>query len=471
MRLTSEFSHTTKRLLSTHVVVSSVSALLAVSPLLLTDSLAVRTAGLLSAILVSALLFTLAIPAIMRRDNRIRHQVASFPTDPGIVWDPQPVSGPTAVEAGWNRLVETARSWRLLTQLEQRVEQSLSGNSGGVSSRALNALADGIAVTDSNNVIISTNAAFAAICNHDPETLPGLLIHECLPEEAAAESFGTASRPMTVESEQTVDGVRRHLQIVRRPCLTNAGQIDGHVWILRDTTQQQMAEEARDQFVAAATHELRTPLASIRAYAETLATRENISREQQKQFFNIIQSEASRLGKFIDDLLDVSRMQAGSLSLECHETDLERLVSEMLEKCRPMIEQKQQELHVELPAKLPRLKIDKGKVTAALVNLLGNASKYTPEGGRITFRMTTSSHHVEFAVADSGIGISEEELPRVFERFFRSEDERVHEITGSGLGLTLTQEVARLHGGEVVAESELNKGSTFRLILPVSPGG
>ena len=463
-------SSLTLRLLTLHVVAVGAALLLAVGPFLLTSDPSIHAAGVASGLLVSVLLVLISLPAVLRPSNRIRRQLAAFPDDPEAVWNPQLVNGRTSVEAGWNRLVAAARNWHLLTQLERQIGESLDGAAGNVHSQALDALKEGVAITDSDNLLLAANAAFASICERDQETLKGLLIDDCLPDDVDLAEFRAVSRPVSIEVDQLVDGEIRHVQISRRPKLNESGQIDGHVWTLRDMTQQHLAEEAREQFVASATHELRTPLASIRAYAETLATSESIDREQQKRFFNTIQSEASRLGRFIDDLLDVSRMQAGSLTLDCHETDIARLITETVEKIRPAMDQKQQTFDVELPSKLPHLNIDKGKISAALVNLLGNASKYTPDGGRISFRVVTSGQNLEFAVADSGIGIAPEELSQVFERFFRSDDDRVHEVSGSGLGLTLTQEIARLHGGDVLADSQLNKGSTFRLVLPLTTG-
>ena len=223
----------------------------------------------------------------------------------------------------------------------------------------------------------------------------------------------------------------------------------------------------REKFLSIATHEFRTPLANIRAYAESLDVGHDLDLGLRKQFYNIIQSESSRLSQLVDDLLDISRMQAGSLSLDRRETDLSRLVDDVLTKVNAQMREKELQFRCELPPKFPKAAIDKGKLTAALVNLLGNAAKYTPNGGDVTFRVEVASQQVKFTVTDTGIGISPEELPRVFDRFYRSNDERVRQITGSGLGLALTQEISRLHGGDVAVESTLNQGSTFRLSIPL----
>ena len=194
---------------------------------------------------------------------------------------------------------------------------------------------------------------------------------------------------------------------------------------------------------------------------------DDIDVEQQKQFFNTINDEATRLARFVDELLNVSQMESGAMSLARHETDTQRLIEEVIEHVRPEIDRKQIDFERLLPPKLPKLNVDKDKVTAALVNLLGNATKYTPKDGRVRLRVESAPGEIRFHVDDSGIGIAEAELPRVFEKFFRSDDGRVREVTGTGLGLAFTQEVARLHGGKVTVHSELNKGTQFTLTLPV----
>jgi signal transduction histidine kinase len=257
------------------------------------------------------------------------------------------------------------------------------------------------------------------------------------------------------------------IRVARHPiCLVGGSHQETHVWIIRDVTQQKMAEEMRDSFVDTATHELRTPLANIKAYAETLALADMIDVEQQKQFLNTINSEATRLARFVDDLLSVSSMEVGSMALNKQVTDLHRMLNEVLAKVKPQVEEKRLAFEVTIPEKLPEPKIDKDKIATVLVNLLGNAIKYTPAGGRVAFRVHATEQNLEISVEDTGVGIAEHELSRVFEKFFRSEDSRVQEQKGTGLGLALVQEVVRLHGGRVTVESEIDKGSTFQIVMP-----
>jgi signal transduction histidine kinase len=243
------------------------------------------------------------------------------------------------------------------------------------------------------------------------------------------------------------------------------------VWSVRDTTQQKLADQMRDQFVNMATHELRTPLTNLKALAEILAESRVTDVDQQKKFCNTINEEVARLARFVDDLLQLSRMEAGSTVLQQQLTDMERLFSDVVNKVRPQMEQKRIAFEVDVPPKLPELVADKDKITVALVNLLGNAAKYTREGGRVRLHVEVAETALRIDVEDTGMGISVEELPKIYDKFFRSADPRVREERGSGLGLSLTNEIVRLHGGKLTVNSELNKGSTFTVTLPLSAEG
>jgi two-component system phosphate regulon sensor histidine kinase PhoR len=236
---------------------------------------------------------------------------------------------------------------------------------------------------------------------------------------------------------------------------------------VRDITQQKLVEKTRDQFIDVATHELRTPLSNIKAYAETLVTCDAIEVEQQKEFCNIINSEVTRLARFVDDLLSISSMEAGSLVIQRQRTIATRLFAEVLEKVQPLMDQKKLKFEVKIPEKMADLQVDKDKVVAVLVNLLGNAAKYTPAGGRVAMRVVLDEAQLQIFVEDTGLGIAAEELPKVFEKFFRSSDTRVQAETGTGLGLSLAREVVRMHGGDISVESQIDQGTTFTAIIPI----
>jgi PAS domain S-box-containing protein len=406
-------------------------------------------------------------------------QVATSPSVESCDLREVPPNGAAAL--GWNRVVQHGFSSGAADTLQQRLRQSLERTRHGRLDAVLNSIPEGLATTDADGKLTYTNMPMAALLGlkdipgaagaereDAPSMMHQLRQHWHLPDDDPLLSEENRDRSMVVELVREENGQRRVVRLARHPiCIVEGAKHEVHVWMMRDITQQKLAEEMRDQFVDTATHELRTPLANIKAYAETLALADVIDVEQQKQFLNTINSEATRLARFVDDLLSVSSMELGSLSLNKQVTDLGRMLNEVLTKVRPQIEEKKQSLEVVLPEKLPEPELDKDKIAAVLVNLLGNAVKYTPDGGNVTFRVNITDRHIEIAVEDTGVGIAQDELPKVFEKFFRSQDPRVQEQTGTGLGLALAQEVVRLHGGRITVESELNKGSTFSVVLPL----
>jgi signal transduction histidine kinase len=237
--------------------------------------------------------------------------------------------------------------------------------------------------------------------------------------------------------------------------------------IIEDVTQQKAAEASRHAFVAQATHELRTPLTNIRLYVETAIDDGENDPAVRTKCLNVINGEARRLERIVGEMLSVAEMEAGSLRLKQDDIRLETLLEELKNDFSEQAKEKTIELAFNLPPKLPQLTGDRDKVVMAVHNLLGNAIKYTPAGGKVAVTFTADAQRIHVAVKDTGIGISSEDAERIFERFYRAKDARVSKITGTGLGLTLAKEVARLHGGDVTVESQLNQGSTFTLTLPL----
>jgi two-component system phosphate regulon sensor histidine kinase PhoR len=409
------------------------------------------------------------------------HQVATSPSLESCEWREVPNVGAAAI--GWNRVVQQKLLPNQSDTLQQRIRQSLERGRQSQLDAVLNSIPDGVATTDAEGRLTYTNLPMSVILglkdivgagdgasqgDGGPLMTDQLVQRWHLGESDPLLSSENCDRAVVTELTREEDGQRRIARVARHPiCIVGGGRNEAHVWTMRDVTQQKLAEEMRDQFVDTATHELRTPLANIKAYAETLALADVIDIEQQKQFLNTINSEATRLARFVDDLLSVSSMELGSLSLNKQVTDLRRMLNEVLAKVKPQVEEKQLTLEVALPEKMPEPELDKDKIAAVLVNLLGNAVKYTPPTGRVIFRVNITDRQIEISVEDTGVGIAEDELPKVFDKFFRSPDPRVQEQTGTGLGLALAQEVVRLHGGRIEVESQLNKGSTFTVLLPL----
>jgi signal transduction histidine kinase len=414
--------------------------------------------------------------------ERQLHEVATSPSVESC--ELREVQGVGAAAMGWNRVVRQRSSDGRTETLQQRIRKSLEQGRYSRLDAVLNSVPEGVATTDEKGQLNYTNLPMSVLLGlpdvvrgsdgaSEEATVP-LMTEQLTKRWQLSESDPllldeNRDRPVVTELTREEGGQRRIARVARHPiCITGSGGRECHVWTIRDVTQQKLAEEMRDQFVDTATHELRTPLANIKAYAETLALADVIDVEQQKQFLNTINSEATRLARFVDDLLSVSSMELGSLSLNKQVTDLGRMLNEVLAKIRPQVDEKRLTLEVALPEKMPEPEMDKDKIATVLVNLLGNAVKYTPTNGRVIFRVNITDKQIEISVEDTGVGIAADELEKVFDKFFRSSDPRVQEQTGTGLGLALAQEVVRLHGGRIDVKSEINKGSTFTVLLPLS---
>lgn len=377
-----------------------------------------------------------------------------------------PVRGNDPVASGWNYIIDRFSGRSALSRLETRLAQAACVPTEAPLMEILDQLPDGFAVTDSAGRITQASKAFRMLANAGDEssgTTVEQLLHALSPDQTKSlvQKMKGAGRTVVTEFVLGEGDAMSFLRVARHPLGDR-----GHIWILRDISQQKLAEEMRSQFVMTATHELRTPLANIKAYSESLALYNDIDPEQQKHFFNTIHSEATRLARFVDDLLNVSQMEAGSLSLAPHETEISRLIEEVVMHLQPEIDRKKIHFEQRLPAKIPRLCVDKDKLAASLVNLVGNAVKYTPDEGKIRLEVELTPTEMLIHVEDTGFGIAPEDQTKLFDKFFRSSDDRVQAISGSGLGLAFTQEVARLHGGRVAVHSELNQGSRFTMTLP-----
>lgn len=435
--------------------------------------------------MVLVILGAIILRRTVRPMSEIEKQLKSVATATSFLPNAlHPLDVPSPVAIGWNRLTESLSNGHQEDHLDAKLSKVLEGYRQQKLDQILNSLPDGVAVTDERGCIKFSNKALAVLLGMRASnaTLCGKRMEECLPlaaEGAPASQLvdpNLRKRPVVVEMGRGGDMSQGVLRVARSPLCSGQGEAsEGHVWSVRDVTQQKLADQMRDQFVNAATHELRTPMANIKAYAETLALSEMMDVERQKEFCNTINEEVTRLARFVDDLLHLSHMEVGSTSLKQQVTDMGRLLRETIKKARPQMEQRRIAFDVKIPEKLPEFvacsrqgHLDKDKIAVALVNLLGNAAKYTPEDGRVCLHVEMTDGAMQIDVEDTGIGISLEELPKITEKFFRSSDPRVSDQTGSGLGLALTNEIVRLHGGKLTVHSELNKGSKFTIILPTS---
>ncbi len=378
---------------------------------------------------------------------------------------------------GWNRLVEQFGKLTLDHGIERRIRQVNADRGAERFARAMRSLSEGLAITDKHGRVSYANPAWislAGVSLAESQEITGMSIPETLATsgfsnwEAHAPHLLEGTRPARFElrrGQQVSDGV---IQISRLPLEGRVQENEGYVWTLRDVTQNSLANQAHEQFLAAASHELRTPLTNIKAYSESLIELENIEPEQQREFFNVIHSEAERLSRLLNELLDIQQLEAGSMTLSSGNFEVQRVLQEIQEHIAPLVEKKQLKFICRIAPDIKSIRADKEKIISCLINLLGNAIKYTPEQGEIRLIAEQLESAVSISVEDNGIGIAEDEQSKIFDRFYRCQDARVSDIEGNGLGLAFAMEVARLHQGDLKVQSKLNLGSRFTLRLPVS---
>jgi signal transduction histidine kinase len=244
----------------------------------------------------------------------------------------------------------------------------------------------------------------------------------------------------------------------------------GGIWLTyRNVSREMTLARLKSDFVANVSHELRTPLALIRLYAETLELGRLTAKEKYQEYFRIIREESERLTALINNILDFSRIEAGRKEYEFQETNLAELIHSTLDSYRFQIQQNGFAFEEKISGDIPPVIVDREAIARSLLNLVNNALKYSKDQKYIGVSLYRSNSTVNLEVRDHGIGIPKNEQEKIFEKFYRCGDPLVHNIKGSGLGLSLVRHIARAHGGDVLVESAPEEGSRFTIALPLAP--
>jgi two-component system, OmpR family, phosphate regulon sensor histidine kinase PhoR len=259
------------------------------------------------------------------------------------------------------------------------------------------------------------------------------------------------------------------LKIEITPLRSENQEIFGVVGVIHDISELTRVERMRTDFVANVSHELRTPLTSIKGFVETLLAGAMAEPVTCKRFLEIISSEANRLDQLIADLLSLSEIESKRKPFKWEEFSLIELIHEKLNILGMPLQKKGLQLQMLLPHHLPKVVADRGQIGQVLINLIDNAIKYTPKSQTITVSAWQEEENLVVCVADTGMGISQESLPRLFERFYRVDAARSREMGGTGLGLSIVKHIMEGHAGKVWVESEWGQGSKFFFSLPLKP--
>lgn len=258
--------------------------------------------------------------------------------------------------------------------------------------------------------------------------------------------------------------LRVRFALVRR----ESGFISGLVAVLHDTTEQEKEERERRLFVSNVSHELRTPLTSVKSYLEAL-DEGALSEPVAPDFIKVSLDETNRMMRMVTDLLHLSRIDNATSNLDVELINFTAFITFILnrfDKIRAQDEEKKYEIVRDYPINSVWVEIDTDKMTQVIDNILNNAIKYSPDGGKITVSMKTTDDQMILSISDQGLGIPKEDLPKIFDRFYRVDKARSRAQGGTGLGLAIAKEIVKQHNGFIWAKSEYGKGSTFTIVLP-----
>jgi len=334
-------------------------------------------------------------------------------------------------------------------------------------------MVEGVVAVDRDERVVHANAAAQAILGVEAKHALGRRIWEVMRVVEVSDALGEAMRQNRVRvSEVRIPSPQKDqvIQLTATPMRGAGDEIDGAVVVLHDVSDLRLLESVRRDFVANISHELKTPLTAIRGLVETLIDDGGMDRDTHDRFIEKIRDQSTRLTNIVSDLLTLSRLESGPGGLRFESMDLRDTVGE---SCRTQVhaaETKQVVLASDVPDTPVTIDGDAEAMRELVDNLVSNAIKYTPSGGKVDVRLKTEGASAVLEVADTGIGIPPEEQSRIFERFYRVDKARSRQLGGTGLGLSIVKHVALAHGGNVSLKSAPGRGSTFRVQLGLRAG-
>jgi two-component system phosphate regulon sensor histidine kinase PhoR len=332
----------------------------------------------------------------------------------------------------------------------------------------LGSMIEGVAVISARERVLYSNRAFSQILGLESMAVEDRPLIEVVRHTGLLAVIKKALGGEKQESSEIVVGTVQPRSFAVTAAPVNADGPSGAVLVLHEISELRRLERVRQDFVANVSHEFRTPLTAIQGFAETLLGGALEDAANRRRFVEIIRDHAARLARLTEDLLELSRIEAGQLQLEFRPVSVQQLVDSCTETASLKAGLKQLGLQVSLPQGLPAIRGDANRLQEVLQNLLDNAIQYTPSGGRIEVSARHAGDEVVLTVADTGIGIPQAEQSRIFERFYRIDAARSREAGGTGLGLSIARHIVEAHGGRIWVESSVGQGSRFHFSVPAA---
>jgi two-component system phosphate regulon sensor histidine kinase PhoR len=370
----------------------------------------------------------------------------------------QKISVPTKDEIGQLAQAFNEMSSNLKTTVEAiSTEKTKLANILGI-------MADGVIMTDGDGKIVLVNPAAGKLFGFKEEDAVNKPVIEVVHDHEVDEILKLCFKTGLGQNTQFESGIaKRFLRAIAVPII-NHGKLSGTLLLFQDLTELKNLQTMRRELVGNISHELRTPIAGIKAMAETLQNGAIDNREVAQDFLGRIESEADRLTQIVTELTQLSRIETGQAELKMEAVNLNALIDDVLAEMKPLTERQQVTLSKEQSPDLPAVQADKDRIRQTIINLVHNAIKFNKPGGRVTVSTGYDGNSVTVNVTDTGIGIAKDDLPHVFERFYKTDKARTG--GGSGLGLAIAKHTVQAHGGDISVRSEEGKGSTFTFSLP-----
>ncbi|EFP0804624.1 cell wall metabolism sensor histidine kinase WalK [Listeria monocytogenes] len=367
---------------------------------------------------------------------------------------------------GVDEIGELADSFNTLTKRVQEAQAMTEGERRKLSS-VLAYMTDGVIATDRRGKVILINTPAEKMLRVKHESANGRSIIDVLDigDTYQFEDLMEVDGSLTMD-RSTLDKpyvLRANFSVIQR----ETGFNNGIIAVLHDITDQEKVDQERRDFVSNVSHELRTPLTSMHSYLEALSDGAWEDKEIAPRFLEVTQNETERMIRLVNDLLKLSRMDGGREQLEKSFVNFTDFFNHIIDRFE-MMKKETIMFKRHIPREPVIIEIDEDKVMQVLDNIISNANKYSPDGGRISFYLKKFEDEIEVSIADEGLGVPDEDLANVFDRFFRVDKARSREMGGTGLGLAIAREVIEAHGGRIWAERNKNKGTIIKFTLPYS---
>jgi two-component system phosphate regulon sensor histidine kinase PhoR len=357
---------------------------------------------------------------------------------------------------------------------QQELERQFLERTSGTET-ILGAMQDGLLVVDAERRITLVNLKFQELFGVQEDVVGHALleiVRDPILDRLIAKTLETdAPQESELALVDAKNGSSRRIQLSGVPMKDAADLTTGVVVLFHDITQLKQIAELRRDFVANVSHELRTPLSILRGYIETLRDNPKMPAGELTRILEVMERHSKRIGLLVEDLLTLAQLESTHSNLQLSNVRVDDLFFAVVRDWEKKLSEKKLHVVVDLAPEVPIIRADATRLQEVLYNLLDNAVKYSPAGAEIRLHAQRRDGNIVLTVSDTGIGIGEEDLPRIFERFYRVDKARSSEFGGTGLGLSIVKHIAQLHGGVVEAESRLGQGTTIRVLLPTEMSG